>query len=168
MTKVVQLPQLKIARLKPDQIDAAVAMLHEVWHATYAKRLPAHLVEQRTTEHFKRHLERRAETCWLAWMGPRLVGLSSTTSNCVDDVWVSGRYRRRGIATRLIDAACAHLARHGFRAAQAGCEDFNLAASAMFEHLGWRKVGAESVHIAPGIRHEAIVYTRPLPLKEAS
>ena len=168
MTKVVQLPQLKIARLKPDQVDAAVALLHEVWHATYAGRLPAHLVKQRTTVHFKRHLERRAESCWLAWMGPRLVGLSSTSANCVEDVWVSRRYRRRGIATRLVDAACSHLAQRGFRAAQAGCEDFNHAASAMFEHLGWRKVGAESVHIAPGICHEALVYTRPLPLKEAS
>ena len=168
MTKVVQLPQLKIDRLKPEQVDAAVALLHEVWHATYADHLPAQLVEQRTTDHFKRHLERRTETCWLAWMGPRLVGLSSTAANCVEDVWVSRRYRRRGIATRLIDTACTHLARRGFRAAQAGCEDFNFAASAMLEHLGWRKVGAESVHIAPGIRHEALVYTRPLPLKEAS
>ena len=167
MTNTVQLPQLRIARLQPDQVDAAVALLHEVWHATYADRLPAHLVEQRTTVNLKQHLERRAETCWLAWMGPRLVGLCSTTANCVDDVWVSRRYRRRGIATRLIDAASTHLARRGFRTAQAGCEDFNHAASTMFEHLGWRKLGAESVHIAPGIRHEALVYTRPLPLKEA-
>ena len=168
MTKVVQLPQLKLAHLKPDQVDAAVTLLHGLWHETYADQLPAHLVVQRTTDHFRRHLEHRAGNCWLAWLGPRLVGLCSTSANCVEDVWVSRRYRRRGIATRLVDAACSHLAQRGFRAAQAGCEDFNHAASAMFEHLGWRKVGAESVHIAPGICHEALVYTRPLPLKEAS
>lgn len=168
MTKIVQLPRLRIGRLKPDEAHAAAELLHDLWHSTYNGRLPARLVKQRTREHFVQHLERRAGACWLAWLDRKLVGMSSTTANCVEDVWVKLQYRRRGIATRLIDAACTDLAQRGFRAAQTGCEDFNHAASALFENLGWRQIGAELVQIAPGIRHEALVYARPLPLQEAS
>ena len=168
MTKTVHIAPLRIAPLEPDQVDRAVALRGVLWHAAYGPILPTRLAEQRTEDHFRSHLESRAGNSWLAWSGDRLVGLCTTSSNCIDDVWVSQQHRRRGIASRLIATACRHLAQRGFRAAQAGCEDFNLAASALFEHLGWRRVGSELVHIAPGMRHEAIVYTRPLSLQEAS
>ncbi len=167
MTNIIQMPQLQIRSLDSEQIAEAASLVHTVWHATYRDHLPASLVEQRTHDHFCRHLERRVGHCWLASVGSRSVGLCTTTSNCVDDVWVSQRFRRRGIASRLIAAACSHLEQRGFKAAQAGCEDFNLAATALFEGLGWRKTGAELVRLAPGVRHEAFVYTRSLTLEEA-
>jgi GNAT superfamily N-acetyltransferase len=168
MTKVVQLPSLRVTRLESAQIDEAAGLLQQLWLQSYGKRLPQSSVRQRTTNHFKNHLTRRSGNCWLAWMGNRLAGLSTTVSNCVDDVWVRQDLRRKGIGTRLIGVACGDLAQRGFRAAQAGCEDFNAAAQAMFESSGWRRVGSEPVEIAPGVQHLALVYARSLHLEEAS
>ena len=168
MTKVVQLPTLRITRLEPAQIDEAAGLLQQIWLESYGERLPQSNVGQRTISHFKEHLTRRAGNCWLAWIGNRLAGLSTTVSNCVDDVWVRHEFRRRGIATRLIGVACGDLAQRGYRAAQAGFETFNAAAVALFESDGWRRVGSEPVDIAPGIQHVALVYARSLPLEDVS
>ena len=166
MTKSLQTRRLRAAPLRPDAVDAAVELPHALRHAACDGRLPASLLEQRTSDRFGKHIQRRAESCRAAWLGLKLAGLSATTASGVDDVWVKRQYRRRGTATRLIDATCTGLAQRDFRAAQTGSGNFNYAASALFEDPGWRKIGAELVRIAPGIRHEALVYTRPLPLKE--
>lgn len=168
MTKIVQLTNPRVARLEPEQVDEAARLLQQVWLESYGQRLPEIDVVQRTSRHFRDHLSRRSDNCWLAWVGNRLVGLSTTISNCIDDLWVRREFRRRGIATRLIGAACGNLALRGFRAAQAGCEDFNAAAVSLFESGGWKRVGSEPVDTAPGIRHVALVYTHSLPLEDVS
>lgn len=162
MTKSVQTTKVRIAKLNDCQADEAAVFLHRAWHSSYARRLPGSIVKQRTVQHFEDHLRARARNCWLAWTGDRLVGLLTTVSNCVDEVWVSRRYRRRGIASSLIDTACRDLSNRGFGFAQAGCEDFNDTAIALFETLGWQQIGAEPVEILPGIRHEARVYGQQL------
>ena len=168
MTNAAQLPSLRVARLEASQADPAADFLLRLWLESYAGRLPQSNVTQRTTSHFKDSLARRSGHCWLAWMGNRLVGLSTTVSNCLDDVWVHRKFRRRGIATRLIGVACGDLVKRGFRTAQVGCEDFNAAAIALFESDGWRRVGSEPVDISPGVRHLALVYARSLIREEVS
>ncbi|MEJ2140691.1 MAG: hypothetical protein P8Y61_14875 [Gammaproteobacteria bacterium] len=166
MTKALQTCRLRPASLRADAVDATVELSLALRHAAYDGRLPARPGEQRTSDRVGKHIQRRAESCRAAWLGLNPAGLSATTASGVDDVWVKRQYRRGGTATRLIDATCSGLAQRDFRAAQTGSENFNYAASALFEDPGWRKIGAELVRIAPGIRHEALVYTRPLPLKE--
>jgi ribosomal protein S18 acetylase RimI-like enzyme len=162
MADVLQLPRLRIAPLEERRLDEAADFLHKSWYDQYAKRLPRGLVQERTAAHFRHHLESRKDCCWLAWMGERLAGLVTSTANCIDDIWVASRYRRRGIATRLIDTASARLVQRGFGYAQAGCESFNLATIGLFEALGWQQIGAESVEIRRGIRIEAKIFNRTL------
>lgn len=168
MTIMGYLSRLRIARLRPDAVDDALESLHGHWRTTCERRLPAHTTEQRITAHFATHFQRRAGKCWLAWMDGKLGGLFATTANRMDDVWIKRRYCRRGISIRLICSAGVELARRGFRPAKSGCEGFNHAASTRPEDLNWKQIGTGLVQIAPGVRHSALVYSRPLPLQEAS
>ena len=168
MTKIVHFPQLSVQRLDKERIDEASTLLHSVWHATYRGHLPAPIVSERTRDHFRLHLQRRASNSWLALVGDRVVGVCTCLMNCIDDLWVSQQYRRRGIASGLVEAACGQLARHGFHGAQIGCEDFNTAGIALLEHLGWQKAGAELVQVSPDVCFEALIYTCSLSTEEAS
>lgn len=162
MSNVIALPRVRLAPLADGDLDAAAVFLHEHWRDTYRTALPPALLAERTVAHFRHHLERRRERCWLAWLDERLVGLATASANCVEDVWVAARYRRRGIGTRLVEMAMAHLRRRGFGFAQAGCEDFNRAAVDFFEALGWARIGSEPQQLTPTLRVEALVFSRPL------
>jgi ribosomal protein S18 acetylase RimI-like enzyme len=96
----------------------------------------------------------------VAWLGNRPVGLASRQNNCIDELWVARRYRRRGIGRRLLAASLSALRNQGYQFAQAGCEDFNDAAQAFFREAGWRHIGSEPLAIAPGRRIEALVFSR--------
>jgi ribosomal protein S18 acetylase RimI-like enzyme len=167
VAEVIQLPRLRIAPLEEGQLDEAAVYLRKSWHDQYAKSLPRGLVKERTVAHFLHHLELRKDCCWLAWMGERLAGLVTSTANCIEDIWVTRRYRRRGIATRLIDTASHRLMQRGFGYVQVGCESFNPAAIGLFEHLGWQEIGAEPVEIGRGMRTGAKIFNRALNSERA-
>jgi ribosomal protein S18 acetylase RimI-like enzyme len=159
---VIALPTLEIRRLDPASLEAAAALLHKVWHETYRTELPAGLRAQRSEAYFDDYLRDRAERCWVASMGRRLAGLVTTGSNCIDDLWVARRYRRRGVATRLVERASAAIAGQGFDYVQAGCEGFNDDAIALFTALGWQEIGSEPLYLVPGRPIEALVFARRL------
>jgi GNAT superfamily N-acetyltransferase len=162
MNDVVKLPRLAVAPLAESDLDQAADFLHQSWRATYREVLPPAILAERTGEHFRRHLERRRERCWLAWLGHRLVGLATASANCVEDLWVAERYRRRGVGSALLEAALGHLSGRGFGFAQAGCEDFNRAAVAFFESRGWARIGSEPQQLTPELRVDALVYSLAL------
>lgn len=157
---VIALPTLAIRRLATADIAAASQLLHKVWHETYRAQLPAELRKQRTEDYFADYLAARTDRAWTAWMGKRIAGLATLSSNSVDDLWVARRHRRRGIATRLVDQATRHLADRGFTHIQAGCEDFNQDATAFFDALGWQRIGNEPLYLVPGRPINAIVFSR--------
>jgi ribosomal protein S18 acetylase RimI-like enzyme len=159
---VVALPSLSIRRLDAASLEEAAGFLHKVWHQTYRDQLPSGLRAQRTQAYFATYLEARASQCWTARMGRRFAGLATVSSNCLEDLWVARRYRRRGIASRLTGAAMSHLAERGFDFAQAGCESFNADAVAFFRAAGWREIGSESLQLVPGRPIDALVFSRPL------
>ena len=159
---VIPLPRLRVELLDPDDLDKAAVFLLKVWRETYRQALPRRIVEQRSTGYFRDYLEKRASTCRLAWLGDRLVGLVTTQQNCIDDLWVAPRYRRRGVGNALMQEALAGLRQRGYQFAQAGCEDFNQAAIAFFGESGWDCIGSDSVTVTPGHCIEAMVFSRRL------
>lgn len=163
MTTVVQMPRLTVRRARPEDVEPIATLVHRLWHDTYATHVRAEAAAGRTLASFRADVAPRLHQAWVAWLGSRLVGYCAVSANCIEDLWVSARHQRRGIGTRLIEAALADLDARGYQAAQAGCEDFNTAARAFLEHLGWRVIGEEPQPRAPSGRVvHALVYARPV------
>jgi GNAT superfamily N-acetyltransferase len=150
---------VRVEALGPNDLDKAAVFLLKVWRETYRPTLPGRIIEQRSTGYFRDHLEKRTSACRLAWFGDRLVGLVSTQQNCVEDLWVAPRYRRRGVGTALLQAALDGLRERGYQFAQAGCEDFNQSAIAFFGEAGWDCIGGDSVTLSPGYCVNAMVFS---------
>lgn len=160
---VTKLPTRSIHPLEERDLDAAAKLLHRCWHDAYRTQLPPRLLAGRTEDYWRDYLAKRLSRTWLARQGDRPAGLVSVSANCVEDLWVARRYRRRGLGRQLLDTALGDLAGHGFAHAQAGCEDFNQDAVAFFGHLGWEEIGREPLlGLVPGRQVTALVYSRPL------
>lgn len=162
MTNVVDLPRLLVETLPEAEVPAAADLLHKVWHSTYKADLPASLRRERTPEHFLDYLQTRRTQTSIARLGGRMVGLASISANCIEDLWVVKRYRRRGIGTALVNHCLAQLRHVGFDHAQAGCEGFNRDAVQFFQSLGWTCIGASTEQLTPALHIEALVFSRPL------
>jgi ribosomal protein S18 acetylase RimI-like enzyme len=159
---VIALPRVRIEPLSESTLDQAAVFLLKQWRDTYRDKLPAGIVDARSAGYFRDYLSQRDACCRLAWLDRKLVGLVATRQNCIEDLWVAKRYRGRGIARSLLQAALDDLRARGYQFAQAGCEDFNGAAIAFFNKSGWRHIGGEPVQIAPGMRIEALVFSQRL------
>lgn len=157
---ITPLPSLDIRRLESAEIDCAADFLARQFRDVYLSALPRSLVAARDAAYYRAYLAERCERVLVAWYGSRPVGLTSCQHNCIDDLWVARRYRRRGIGRRLLLAAVTTLRERGYQFVQAGCEDFNETARVFFEHTGWRRIGSEPVAIAPGRQVEALVFSR--------
>lgn len=156
---VTPLPSLEIRCLDVDEVDRAADFLARQYREVYQAELPRHLVAQRGTAYFRAYLAERRDRVLVAWYGSRPVGLASRQANCIDDLWVARRYRRRGIGRRLLQASLQALREHGYQFAQAGCEDFNEAAQRFFVDAGWRNIGSEPLAIVPGRPISALVFS---------
>jgi GNAT superfamily N-acetyltransferase len=159
LATIHKLPKLRIAALEHGQLDQAADFLHQQWQLVYRQHLPQPLLAERTLSYFRHYLAVRKHSCWLAWMGDRLIGLAISSANCIEDLWVSQRFQRQGIASRLLDTVLQDLRRRGYRYAQVGCESFNQIAIDFFTAAGWQKIGAESLEVAAGLRFDALVYS---------
>jgi GNAT superfamily N-acetyltransferase len=159
MQNLIDFPTLKIEILKDEQLDQAAAFLHASWHLAYRHVLPQDLRAERTLEYFLHYISARRKTCWLAWMGNRLIGLATSSGNCIEDMWVSERFQRQGVGSRLVQVVLTHLVLQDYRYAQVGCEDFNQVAVGFFTKAGWRQIGAETVQINPNLHFEALVFS---------
>lgn len=159
---VVAFPAIRIEPLQADQLEAVAEFVNAQWRETYRNMLPASRLAERTPAYFADQLRQRQAHCWLAWSGKRLIGVISTQANGVEDLWVARRYRRRGVASRLVQTATTELAGRGFQHAQVGCEDFNDAMLAFLNATGWSEIGQEPVAVRPGVHVKAYVYSRRL------
>lgn len=156
---VINLPSLQIKPLHQDHLQDASLLLHTGWHRLYDQMLPTDVVQQKSVDHFKQYLLSRIGTCWLAFRGERLVGLITTTSNCVDEIWVSKNHQRKGIGTQLLNRALAHFKDKHFQHAQAGCESFNQSAIHFLEGLEWQEIARETVFIDDTLSINALVFS---------
>lgn len=164
---VVEFPGIRVAPLQADELEVAAEFVNAQWRETYRGVLPKSRLAERTAAHFADQLHLRRSHCWLAWSGKRLIGLISTQSNAIEDLWVARRYRRRGVASRLMETAVDALAARGFQHAQIGCEDFNEPLLGFLRARNWSEVGQEAVAVRPGVDVMALVFSRRLTAQRA-
>ena len=155
---VITLPSITVSELTGESLPVASDLMHRNWHRLYAGQLPAAIVRQRSREHFDRYLSGRIGQAWLAWRGDSPAGLVTLTSNCIDELWVEQRWRRRGIGSKLLETALGQLRQKGFSGAQAGIESGNQPAAAFYAAARWRRIGSERIRLQEGLAIEAEVY----------
>ena len=158
----IPLPRLDLRRARSDDTPAVASLVHDVWHETYGRALPRPVVLTHSAAHVAEEVALRIGHGWVACVGERVVGYCATAANCVEDLWVARRYRRRGIGCALLALALADLRERGYQSAQAGCEDFNAPARELLAREGWTVIGREPVDLGTGRLANALLYARSL------
>jgi len=159
---VIQFRGNEIKLLQVGQLDDAARLLHSSWHNFYPRHLPAEVTSEKNLDEFERYLDQHSAHTWMALRNQKPVGILCVTSNCIDELWVKPRFRRKGIGSSLVAQALEYMRNRGFTTAQVGLESFNVDGEAFFEGTGWRMIGAESMRLQPGYEFEARVYSTAL------
>lgn len=159
MSNVIPIARPVVRRGRPNDRQPVAALVEEVWRDTYRGHLPPEWLLRRDRQFFWELAGNPAESGWVAEFGGRVVGYGQVAANCIDQLWVSARMRRRGIASALLDPMLDHLRERGFAFAQAGCEDFNLPARSFLEARGWKVIHTESQPLGAGRACNALVHS---------
>lgn len=160
---VARFPRVSLRTLEDRDIETAAKLIHRCWHDAYRRHLPPRLLSGRTLDFWSDYLAQRLTRTWFARIGDRPAGIVSASSNCIDDLWVLPRYRKRGLGGQLLAAVLNDMAERGFQHAQVGCEDFNQDTLAFFRHSGWIELGREPLlGLVPGRQIEAVVFSKSL------
>ena len=166
MNNLLNFPVTEINAATSSDLDAIAEMVNHNWHETYSSHLPSTLCNERNPRVFRKQLERNLGNSTIARVGHKIVGYTDHVSNCIDNLWVTARYRRHGIATQLMHAQLQLLLDKGMQSAQVGCESFNHAGIGFYEHHGWNVIDETLVTIATGYNIGVIVYGIRLNSKE--
>lgn len=159
MSQVIPMPRLVIRPGVSGDREAAAALVETVWRDTYRDHLPPAAWQERDRRFFSELAGDPAERGWIAEFGGQVVGYGRVVSNCIDQIWVSARARRKGVASALLEPMLASIRDRGFQFAQAGCEDFNTAARGFFESSGWEPMHAEPQSLGAGRSCATLVHT---------
>jgi GNAT superfamily N-acetyltransferase len=162
MHNVIPLPRLEVRPGSAEDRGPIAAMVEAVWREVYSGHLPAESIPGRGDDWFRDLVGDPGDQGWIAVLGNQVVGYSRVVANCVDQLWVPERIRRRGIGTALLTEAVAAIRARGFGFAQAGCEDFNPAGVRFLEANGWRAMGSEPQPLGGNRSCQALVFSRPL------
>lgn len=162
MNNVVPLPRLEVRPGTAEDRAPVTAMVEAIWREVYSGRLPAESMSDRHEDWFSGLVGDPGDQSWVAMLGDQVVGYSRVMANCVDQLWVPARMRRRGIGTALLGEAVAAIRARGFAFAQAGCEDFNPGGLRFLEANGWRAIGSEPQSLGGNRSCQALVFSRPL------
>ena len=162
MNNIVAFPGIHIEPFSDKYVDACSAFLHKSWHQNYTEILPPDIVAERTQQTFRQYLMSKQGLCWAAFAGERVVGLLSVSSNCVEDLWVDEKFKRRNIGSQLLEIALQHFKQKGFQNAQVGCESFNHDLTRFLSAKGWRQIGSQPINVTPDMPVEALVFATAL------
>lgn len=185
---LLQFPQRSIRRAQPADAPQVAALVRTVWQEVYgnvlapAEDLPAasepsvsgpadpgaavldgvrtaasaELPSHSLVDELVGDLTERA---WVALHGERIDGFCRASANCVEQLWVAYRLRRRGIGRALLQEALQDIRARGFRFAQAGCEDFNAMGCGFWSAQGWEVIAREPQRLENGRRFAVCVYS---------
>ncbi len=159
MSNVIPIPRLVVREGVSGDRESVAAIVEAVWQETYTAHLPPEWLQQRGREFFSELAGDPGQQGWVAEIGSRVVGYGRVAANCIDQVWVSARMRRRGVGSALLDPMLKSIRDKGFGFAQAGCEDFNLPARGFLEATGWKLIHSEPQQLCPGHGCNALVHS---------
>ena len=127
---------IAVRRAGGEEAALAYALVEEYYHA-------AQVVARESPEEFRREYFRARAGLWLAWQGPRLAGCVALRplgpgKAELKRMYVRERFRGRGIAQKLLDAAEAFARGEGYRWAYLDTTDAMVAARRLYLRNGYR------------------------------
>lgn len=124
---------------RPDDRHAVLALLKETFQHTWQPQLSAAAIEayRRVAE---RYVDAQGAHFLIAECEGRIAGFVHHEAGFVQALHVTRRYRRRGIARRLMAAAEAQMRAQGLALASLETDTFNAESQALYLALGYREV----------------------------
>ncbi|SON56285.1 putative acetyltransferase [Hartmannibacter diazotrophicus] len=148
-----------VRRARPDDHSVLATLWHDAWHDGHAALLDRDVVAARTRDSFLHRLQYTPfDDVLVAECHGELLGFAAMIAGEVDQLYVAGRARGRGIAGRLLSAAAQSLAEKGHRTIRLQCAVGNARALAFYLREGWRIEKTEPMLLwmppgAPDRRH---------------
>ncbi len=162
MNEPIPLPQMQIRPATAADRDRVLALVTAIWSEVYAGHVPQANDAGWRQQQVDTLIRGPEPGGWVAARGPRIDAYCSISGNCVEQIWVDARMRRRGLGRSLIERALNAMGARDYAFAQAGCEDFNIGARRFLEALGWATIASEPLTLGEGWRCQALVLSRPL------
>ncbi len=146
--------------------DEDVPIVSAIWAAAWRDGHASHvgpaLEEIRTPESFVPHAARRVPLTVVAERGKEVVGFATVAGNEVEELFVDGRARGRGIATALLRDAEGRIASGGWSDGWLAVVVVNAHARRFYEREGWldggpllyAAEGSDGPVLAPSRRYE--------------
>ncbi|MGF1547529.1 MAG: GNAT family N-acetyltransferase [Thiotrichales bacterium] len=169
MGDLIRLNQISLHPAPSAGLDAVAGFVHARWSQTYASQLPPALVQRQDRAAWRDHLRESHQRGWVARLGERIIGYADRSLNNVDNLWIDPGYRGRGIGSRLLDRVCGDIQTKTFAYAQMGVEAADRMTSGFLQHRGWRRIGEETLQLAPDTAVQVLVFAcelkRPSPIR---
>lgn len=159
---IIEFPKIEVRSGLSDDRKAVLELVRAVWMEVYGGQGIGGLGFSDREEHLNELIGDPADSGWVATLGHRVIGYCKVNSNCVEQLWIAERFRRRGMGRRLLRMATEDILHRGFRFAQAGCEDFNPAALSFLRSQGWKVISHESQPLQGGKRCLILIHSLDL------
>lgn len=149
-----------------DEIPFVAQLWFEGWQDAHAEILPAELAKHRTLERFVQRLGAERDEVFV--VGPRgaPLGFYVLHGDELNQLYVSGEARGKGVAKALLDDAESRLAQRGYSATWLACAIGNERAARFYEKHQWRRDGIITIRLPlPGGHFDLDVwrYSKALP-----
>ena len=158
MSKVIPFAGYQIGKPDISDLPAIATLVNDCWHEVYDAYVPRVLCRQRTPDAFIALLRPQLANATIVRKGGKIIAYADHMCNCVDNLWVKKKYRRRGIGKRLLEMQLKELKLKGMDSVQAGCESFNEPAIGFYDDRGWHVIDETVETIVPGLDVGVITY----------
>ncbi|WP_419787004.1 GNAT family N-acetyltransferase [Pseudodesulfovibrio sp.] len=127
-----------IRRAARNDLPALERLLRDSFDASYALFLPGQYVRSwRTSDEPSRTLRQLMGSMGVALSGTTPVGFVACQNDTVAELWVSPKYKRRGVGTALLQWAEDWLREQGFSTAKLNCYERNTSGLAFYRKNGY-------------------------------
>ena len=152
---------------RPDDAEAITAIWYAGWRDAHLGNVPDDLAAARTEPTFAERATTRAAgadraTTLVAEVDGAVAGFVMVVGDEVEQVYVDSRFRGRGVAAPLLDAAEDAVRRAGHRAAWLAVVAGNATARRFYQRRGWSDAGPFDHHAPGGFTVPCHRYTKSL------
>jgi GNAT superfamily N-acetyltransferase len=130
-----------LRQARPDDAKAVAQIWHDGWRDGHLGRVPDDLVAVRTKESFQSRAAARVDDTVVAVVDDAVAGFVMVVGDEVEQVYVAGQHRGRGVAGLLLAEAERLVAVNGNERAWLAVVDGNVRARRFYERNGWTDEG---------------------------
>jgi ribosomal protein S18 acetylase RimI-like enzyme len=140
MTQMPPTSVVTIRHARSSDTEILVALLHDSFRTTWEPVVtPAAAKAYWDSGRAQRYVVEMGSEFWVAVSGEEVAGMVHWRGDFVHALHVVSSWRRKGIATRLMDEAEMRIAEAGHRAVRLETDTFNRASQAFYRSRGYQE-----------------------------